>query len=180
MPLSQLRNVNLGRSCANATGSSGVGYTLLDSTGSISSPRTTGGVIQLAPGIYSAYVTFPDNFRGQILWDTGTSFPTVSYAVEGYNFEENNPAVGDIYTQTVQISSTVNHISGTLTGVADDVTYIKGRADQLYDIQYGRWKIEGNKMRFYKEDNTTLVAEFNLFDDAGNPTMDSVFDRVKV
>lgn len=187
MPLSQLRNVNLGRSCANATGSSGVGYTLLDATGSITSSRTTSGVIQLAPGIYSAYVTFPDNFRGQILWDTGTTFPTSSYAVEGYNYEENNPLVGDIFTQTVQISSTTNFISGTvasvsgtLNTVADDVTYIKSRSDQLYDIQYGRWKIEGNKMRFYKEDNSTLVAEFNLFDDAGNPTMDSVFDRVKV
>ena len=194
MPLPQLRNVNLGRSCSNATGSSGVGYTLLDVTGSVTSPRTTSGVIQLAPGIYSAYVTFPDNFRGQILWDTGTSFPTASYAVEGYNYEENNPIVGDIFTQTSQIlttvdsitdtvnfiSGTVSEISGTLVTVGTDLTYIKNKANQLYDIQYGRWKIEDNKMKFYKEDNSTLVAEFNLFDDAGNPTMDSVFDRVKV
>ena len=159
MPLSQLRNVNLGRTCANATGSFGVGYTILDEAGSISSPRTTSGVIQLAPGIYSAYISFPDNFRGQILWDTGSTFPTSSYAVEGYNYEENNPLVCDILT-------TVNQISGTV--------------GELYQMGYGRWKIENNQMLFFGSDNSTEIARFNLFDDAGNPTMDSVFDRVKV
>lgn len=159
MPLSQLRNVNLGRTCANATGSLGVGYTILDEAGSISSPRTASGVIQLAPGIYSAYISFPDNFRGQILWDTGTAFPTSSYAVEGYNYDENNPIVGEILT-------TVNHISGVV--------------DELYQMGYGRWKIENNQMIFFGSNNTTEIARFNLFDDAGDPTMDSVFDRVKV
>ena len=159
MPLSQLRNVNLGRSCANATGSSGVGYTILNEAGLISSPRTTSDVIQLAPGIYSAYISFPDNFRGQILWDTGSTFPTSSYAVEGYNYDENNPLIGDILT-------TVNQISGTVGA--------------LYQMGYGRWKIENNQMLFFGPDNLTEIARFNLFDDAGNPTMDSVFDRVKV
>lgn len=159
MPLSQLRNVNLGRSCANATGSSGVGYTILNEAGLISSPRTTSDVIQLAPGIYSAYISFPDNFRGQILWDTGSTFPTSSYAVEGYNYEENNPLISNILT-------TVNQISGTI--------------DELYQMGYGRWKIENNQMLFFGPDNLTEIARFNLFDDAGNPTMDSVFDRVKV
>lgn len=159
MPLSQLRNVNLGRSCTNATGSSGVGYTILDEAGSISLPRTTSGVIQLAPGIYSAYISFPDNFRGQILWDTGNAFPTSSYAVEGYNYDENNPIVGEILT-------TVNQLSGTV--------------GELYQMGYGRWKIENNQMIFFGSNNTTEIARFNLFDDVGNPTMDSVFDRVKV
>ena len=48
------------------------------------------------------------------------------------------------------------------------------------DIQYGRWYINNNQMIFYKEDNVTEVARFNLFDDNGNPTMDAVFDRVKI
>lgn len=145
MPLSQLKNVNFGRTRLNATGSSGVGYQLLDAVGSVVSPRTTTGVYQTAPGIYAAYVSFPDDFRGQILWDTGTAFLTASYATEQYNYEENNP-----------------------------------RVDSIYDIQFGRWRIVGNQMLFYKEDNTTEIARFDLFDDAGNPTMDAVFERVKV
>lgn len=144
MPLSQLKNVNFGRTKLNATGSLGVGYQLLDVTGSIVSPRTTAGVYQTAPGIYAAYVPFPDNFKGQILWDTGTHyFLTASYAAEEYNGEAN-------------------------------------KIDQIYDIQFGRWRIVGNQMIFFKEDNSTEVARFNLFDDAGNPTMDAVFERIKV
>lgn len=159
MSLSQLRNVNFGRSKSGATGPTGVGYQLLDPAGAPASSRTTVGVYQTAPGIYAAYVSFPDNFRGQILWDTGTAFPTTFYATEQYNYEENNPKVNDIY---------------------DVVTAMTGTLNSIYDIQFGRWRIVGDQMIFYKEDNSTEVARFNLFDDAGNPTMDAVFERTRV
>jgi len=51
-----------------------------------------------------------------------------------------------------------------------DVTFIK-------DIEGGRWRIVGNQMIFFKEDGITEVARFNLFDESGTPTMDSVFER---
>lgn len=159
MALSQLRNVNFGRMRLNATGSTGVGYQLLDTTGAAVAARTTAGVYQTAPGIYAAYVSFPDNFRGQVLWDTGTAFLTASYATEQYNYEENNPKVDSIYNVVTSMTGTLNSI---------------------YDIQFGRWRIVGDQMIFYKDDNATEVARFNLFDDAGNPTMDAVFERVKV
>ena len=159
MALSQLKNVNFGRTRLDATGSSGVGYQLLDTTGGVVSSRTTSGVYQTAPGIYAAYVSFPDNFRGQILWDTGTAFLTASYATEQYNYEENNPKVDLTYNVFTSMTGTLNSI---------------------YDIQYGRWRIVGDQMIFYKDDNATEVVRFNLFDDAGNPTMDAVFERVKV
>jgi len=158
MALSQLKNVNFGRTRLNATGSLGVGYQLLDTAGSVVSSRTTTGVYQTAPGIYAAYVSFPDNFRGQILWDTGTIFVTASYATEQYNYEENNPKVDSIYNVVTSMTGTLNSI---------------------YDIQYGRWRIVGDQMIFYKEDNSTEVARFDLFDDAGNPTMDAVFERTR-
>lgn len=161
MSLQQLRNTNFGRTKSNATGSTGVGYTVLDISGSVVSPRTTTGVYQLTSGsgIYAAYVTFPDDFRGQLLWDTGIAFLTTSYATEQYNAEENDPRVGDN-----------NRILTSLTG----------SIQQLLDITEGKWKIVNNQMLFYKKDNTTLVATFNLFDDQGNPSMDSVFERVRV
>lgn len=146
MSLQQLRVCNFGKTKANAIGTTGVGYTLLDSAGSITSARTTSGVYQTAPGIYAAYVTFPDNFRGQILWDTGTYFsPDTYHASEQYNVEENDPRVAD-----------------------------------TYHMQFGRWKIESNQMIFYKEDNVTELARFDLLDSTGSPTMDAVFDRFRV
>lgn len=161
MGLDQLRNCNFGRNRANATGSTGVGYTIMDISGSIVSPRTTTGVYQLTSGsgLYAAYVSFPARFRGQIMWDTGIAFPTSSYAVEQYNVEENNPTVDDNNTM-------LNYLTGTVSA--------------LYDISYGKWQIIANQMIFYRSDNTTEVARFDLFDDTGAPSMDAVFKRVKV
>lgn len=156
MSQSQLKNVNFGRLKLNATGSAGVGYQLLDQTGSIAVARTTSGVYQTAPGIYSAYVAFADNFVGQILWDTGSYFLTASHASEDY---KDASKIDSIY---------------------DVVTSMTGTLKSIYDIQYGRWRIVNNKMQFFKEDNSTLIIEFNLLDDAGNPTMDSVFERTRI
>jgi len=50
----------------------------------------------------------------------------------------------------------------------------------LKDIEGGKWKIIGNQMIFYKDDNTTEVARFNLFDSAGSPTMTNVYERQRV
>lgn len=151
MPLQQLRNVNFGRLKSGATGPTGVGYRLLDAAGSIVLARTTTGVYQTAPGIYAANITFPDDFHGQVLWDTGTYFPINYCATEQYNVEENDPRVAAIKQDTTKI----------------------------YDIQFGRWLIDGNQMIFYKEDNYTEIARFDLYDADGNPTMDAVFERVR-
>lgn len=160
MPLDQLRNANFGTSKANATGSSGVGYALLDISGSVISPRTTVGVYQLTSGsgLYAAYVTFPDEFRGQIVWDTGLAFASKSYALDQYNVEENNPLVRSTWAKLQQVS---------------------GKVDSLYDMGFGRWHIINNQMVFYKEDNFTEIARFDLFDDTGTPTTDAVFERTK-
>lgn len=159
--LDQLCSCNFGPGRSNATGSTGVGYSVLDTSGSLVSARTTAGVYQLVSGsgLYSAYVSFPDNFRGQIMWDTGAAFSSTHYAVEQFNIEANNPNVN-------QIAQTVGLMSGTLS--------------QLYKMNYGRWKIVGTQMIFYSDDNVTEISRFNLFDDLGAASNDSVFERVKV
>lgn len=166
--IQQLRNVNFGRSHADLTGSSGVGYSILDYSGSIVTPRTTTGVYQLmsGSGLYAAYIDFSDGFRGQIMWDcpafsgSGGSFQQ-TYATEGYNVEENDPKVAQTY-------DAVNSVTGTI--------------QSIHDMNYGRWKLDktSNQMLFYAPDNVTLIATFNLFDDAGNPVFDGVFERRSV
>jgi hypothetical protein len=166
MPLLQLRNVNFGRNRANRTGSMGVGFAILDFAGSTVSPRTTVGVYQLATGsgCYAADMSFLDGFHGQILWDcpafTGSNGDILSqsFATEQYNIEENDPKVADTWDM-------VNSITGSIAG--------------LIDVAFGRWKIDkvANTMTFYREDNLTVVATFNLFDDTGAPAFDGVFER---
>lgn len=168
MSLQQLRNVSFGKSKANASGSSGVGYTILDQTGTTIVSRTTTGVYQLTSGsgLYAAYVTFPDNFHGQLLWDTGTAFTETYYATEQYNAEENNPLIDAIH-------SNVGIITGTLNVLASDVEFIK-------HIEGGRWRIVSDQMIFYKSDNVTEVARFDLYDQFGLPSSETVFERRRV
>ena len=169
----QLRIVNFGRSKLNATGSSGVGYQLLNYDGTVTLSRTTAGVYQTAPGLYAAYITFPDEFRGQILWDTGTIFPETYYASEQHNTEENLPDT--IYDKLNTIENTI--ISGSLNSKLD---VILDRIDDTFQMTAGRWKIENYQMIFYKDDNLTEICRFDLFDENGDPSMDAVFDRRKV
>jgi len=46
--------------------------------------------------------------------------------------------------------------------------------------QTGRWEVDKTEkqMIFYQDDNTTVIARYNLFDSAGNPSVTDVFDRV--
>lgn len=52
----------------------------------------------------------------------------------------------------------------------------------LQDIEGGRWKIDAaaKQMVFYKSDNVTEVARFDLFDQDGVPASVDVFERVRV
>lgn len=58
--------------------------------------------------------------------------------------------------------------------IAENIEFIK-------DIEGGRWTINGttNKMTFYKSDNVTVVAEFDLQDSGGAPSVTEVFTRLR-
>jgi hypothetical protein len=161
MAYSKLQVVNFGKSKAYATGSSGVGFIVKDENGIAVIPRTTGSVYEITNGSgnYAAYVSYPNAFHGSIIWDTGTYFSSTFYAAEEFNIEANNPNVDNTWAAMQTIT---------------------GSIQLLRDMTEGRWIIESNKMRFYKADNTTLIAEFDLFDDLGAPSMDAVFERVRV
>jgi len=47
-------------------------------------------------------------------------------------------------------------------------------------IHTGRWTVDAstNQMVFFQDDNTTVIARYNLFDSSGSPSVTEVFDRV--
>lgn len=61
-----------------------------------------------------------------------------------------------------------------------DGTAVKTKTGFIADVEGGRWKIVNNQMIFYKDDNITEVARFDLFDAAGSPTDDAVMERKRV
>jgi len=46
--------------------------------------------------------------------------------------------------------------------------------------QTGRWEVDSTnkQMVFYQDDNTTVIARYNLFDSTGTASVTEVFDRV--
>lgn len=160
MPITTVKSANFGKLRG---GLLNVGYTLYDDTGVEVAPRNTSGVheVGIGTGIYAASVTFPDSFSGSILWDTGQGADTV-YASE----EQNN---------TDSAASLTGDITSIKTAIDADLTFVK-------DMIGGRWCIdpETAQMVFYKGDNTTEVARFDLRDKNDKPSYLSVFDRNRV
>jgi hypothetical protein len=153
MPITNLKTVNFGKGKSGLTGD--VGYTLYSADGTVSQLRTTSGIYEFGTsGIYASEITFSDTFHGTIFWDVTGSGNTV-YASEEYN---------------ATTSATV-----ALESVAEDIAFIK-------DIEGGMWKIDraAKQMIFYKSDNDTEVARFNLFDQNGAPSVDLIYKRLRV
>lgn len=168
-------NANFGSVRANATGSTGVGYTLLTSTGVVLQPRTTTNVTQLASGsgIYGALVTIPDNISCHILWDTGSAFSSTYYASEEINHLSNNIAVDTTLSIVQSLTGSVDQIINLNQGMTGTLDFIRG-------MTAGRWKIINNQMLFYDEDNISLLAAYNLFDASGSASSENVLERIKV
>jgi hypothetical protein len=182
MPLSQLKTADFGKSRAGLSGS--IGYSLYSTNGSVYQARTTAGIYEItdSSGIYASFITFPDDFRGSIVWDSGENPGRLVFAVEQYNYEENNPNVDTILTQSIDISGTVNNIETTVNSMNVTLGTISTDVQFIKDIEGGRWKIDtaANQMIFYKDDNSTVVARFNLFDSSSNPTSVAPFERTRV
>lgn len=70
--------------------------------------------------------------------------------------------------------------AGNVQCFAHDFDSLGIMVEFIRDIEGGRWKIDGNQMIFYKEDNVTEIARFNLYDTQGQPTETDVFERERV
>jgi hypothetical protein len=80
------------------------------------------------------------------------------------------------------MSDCCNFISNSFAAMSGTLAAHGAILQFLYDIDDGRWKLDRNtnQMYFYKNDNTTLIATFDLFDIDGNPTIDLVTERRRV
>jgi len=127
------------------------GYRLYNSAGALSGSRVSSGIgeVLTGAGIYSASIHIADSFTGYILWDTGESTPT--YASED-----------------------IDNVIHTLSMMSASVDFTR-------HLTAGKWKIDKStyQMIFYKEDNSTEVARFDLYDEDGGSSYTSVFSRVK-
>ena len=82
----------------------------------------------------------------------------------------------DISTQFS--GSIVWSINGNTNVFATEEVKVDQRIARL--IHTGRWKIEADtkQMVFYEDDNTSIIARYNLFDRSGTASIEEVFERV--
>jgi hypothetical protein len=100
-------------------------------------------VSELSNGYYEA--TFTPNVAG--LWLLEVSNAT--YMPEG---------ASEIYFVRAADIALDGEYDSVISTLQTDVTFIK-------DIEGGKWEITNDQMIFYKSDNTTEVARFNLYKD---------------
>jgi len=111
---------------------------------------------EVGGGVYKKDVFFPDLGQHRVLYTLSPD------------------ALPGSYPDTVQGVMVIEEaIDVTVQAIKNDVDFIK-------NIEGGKWKIINDQMIFYASDNETEVARFNLFDEAGNPSMINVFSRERV
>lgn len=139
-----------------------VGYCLHDASGSVVQSRKTAEVYEVGAetGIYAANISFPESFKGTILWDSGETSPM--HAAEEVDYATSDAALA-------------SNVADIKMALDTDLTFVR-------DMIGGQWKIDDatHQMIFYKEDNVTEVARFDLSDNKGDPSFLSVFLRRRV
>jgi hypothetical protein len=154
-----VQTANFGKSKTGAAGLGEMGYRILNSDNSELLPRTTNQIFETAPGIYTTTIYVPEDFNGQIVWDTGSAFSITYYANESINLSQQHSLI-----------TKIDSASDKMDDLKIDIQLIR-------DVTAGRWKIINNQMIFYGEDNATEVLRFDLLDESGNPSVESVFER---
>jgi len=95
-----------------------------------------------------------------------------------YNFNFTEYQEGNGYTLIIDGGIELPSGDRYSTGIIQSLDMISA-VQFLKDVEGGKWEIENNKMVFYKEDNTTEVAKFNLYNKQGQPTEVDVYKRTR-
>jgi hypothetical protein len=76
----------------------------------------------------------------------------------------------------------VGTLQGTTGGTTINTAGLVSGVDieNILSIQKNRWRIVGNQMIIYQNDNETPMLTFNLYDQNGDPSMTQVLERVPV
>ena len=135
----------------NKTGLVGtIGVTLLNPDGTVHTARAIAGIYEIGGGCYGKEITFPDNWKGSIKWDTGGGSPV--YATEDYDVEG---LIDMIEEDTSKMNFTGDDIKATLDG--EKVALSDATEGQIDDIE-----TDLNTPDQYKADISALATSSAL------------------
>jgi hypothetical protein len=87
-----------------------IGFTLLNPDGTVHTARATAGIYEIGGGCYGKNITFSDNWKGSLKWDTGGGSPV--YAVEEYD----NAMLDEIFEGTLTVLQGLRLFLSVLAG----------------------------------------------------------------
>lgn len=115
-------SLSLPKTCSmggNKTGLVGtIGVTLLNPDGTTHTARATADIYEIGGGCYGKNITFEDNWKGAIMWNTGGGSPV--YAVEEYDIEGIVDSIEED-TNELQGLITSSKIAAQVKGMDSDV-----------------------------------------------------------
>lgn len=168
----------------NYDGIGTTGYRFYKNDNSDASLRTTDDVVDLGNGGYGVPDAFVPSDAVGIVWDTGGGSPVyaredlccIKGAQGAFDPDTDEVNVGEVKGVAVtDIDDFKADVSGIETDIADiqtDITGLETDITFLKDIEGGKWELTATQMIFYKDDNSTEVARFDITKDAdGNPIM---------
>lgn len=130
------------------------------------------------------------NFNGYIKWKnlTGANDQANASLNAGWVLLDSTITAGQV--TIIGVGTVDDYSNGATVNIEHlvnpnnirDHVWADSRAQLLYNMEGGRWKVDTitNQMIFYRADNTTEVARFNLFDSTGAPASENVYERRRV
>lgn len=150
MALALPKTCSMGGSQTGLVGT--IGVALLNPDGTVHTARATANIYEIGGGCYGKNISFPDNWKGIIKWDTGGGSPV--YAVEEYTVDGLvDAAIEDL-----------DDVKGT--GFVKDTDSLVDIRPETDKIQTGIIDVPGN----FKADVSNLDVAISTRSSHGDPT----------
>lgn len=150
--------------------------TVYYSDGTSASPTVTGNWNETAAGAYQ--LTLTPSVLGPV---------QVVIVVSGANdfvgvFDCVTDFASDAVTAANAATTAASAASTSATGAVTAAGLAQTAAEAALAALTGGWTLDPtlNQLTLFAADNTTVIAKFNLFNSAGVPSVDPVFQRVRI
>lgn len=91
-------------------------------------------------------------------------------------------ALGINGTKVTAVNGQLQNLKISQDNLQSEITIIKDDIEFIKQIESGRWKINKStsEMIFYKDDNTTEIMRFKLYNEFGQPNVEGPFERERL
>ena len=136
----------------------------------VDSTCTSGTLLSAGPARHNdestgTFVFDTTSIVSDTVWDELKSEHTTSGTM-GLAMTEMSGTISDIDTSLTVVSGNIDTANTNIESLQAEVLLVSGAIDFIKSIEGGKWIIDEtvNQMIFYKNDNSTEIARFNLLD----------------